>query len=373
MTEKVAIVILTFARWRTGSHRYHNDALLAVACVADYNEHMKKLFLLLALACAPLSVFSVSLSDFHLSVEPLFGMKYGELDEYVFLKECSYASDKLSELNWEIKPLLYTGAQVSGSYRAWELSLKGTVALPGKTGSMYDSDWLNIQYTDAALASYQTNYSESDNYLNSNYTWALVAGYRFWLTPHFSLKSFFAFDYEYIDFTGTGGKYWYGNTIGFDSPQRYGPYNDYRDSENCTTGTLSGDVIGYKRESSCLWLGGEALALFPHGLSGRLGFQLSPYIYTVSIDDHYMKGTEYADVCSGYFSALKLYATVDYAFTQQISLSLFGSYLFYFQPLRGNDYFKTIGSSSYTKSDDADGGASAHYADVSLSVKYTFF
>ena len=36
--------------------------------------------------------------DFFLDVEPLFGLKNGLVDEYVFLKNSAYSSDKLSEL-----------------------------------------------------------------------------------------------------------------------------------------------------------------------------------------------------------------------------------------------------------------------------------
>lgn len=48
--------------------------------------------------------FSILIAhDFHFSLEPKIGMKRGQINEFVFLKNSFYDDDKLSELNWEIK------------------------------------------------------------------------------------------------------------------------------------------------------------------------------------------------------------------------------------------------------------------------------
>ena len=176
-----------------------------------------------------------------------------------------------------------------------------------------------------------------------------------------------------MSFDGKGAEGWYGKSIG-------SYVAAYTDADNRTEISESSDVtvISYKRESNIAWLGVEGTVSFPFGLDVTLGSQLSPFIYTVSIDDHYYNtgagtGTEYADVCYGYFSALKLYSSVSYAFTRHIALCLYGSYLFYFQPLRGDDYSKKLSADSYTKSSTSDGGANIWEFDTGLSVKYTFF
>ncbi|MCR5723507.1 MAG: omptin family outer membrane protease [Treponema sp.] len=317
--------------------------------------------------------------DWHLSVEPLFGMRYGETDEYVFLKECSYASDKLSELNWEYKPVWYAGARVNGGWKSLKVSASATVSFPGKTGSMYDSDWLNSQEPGLEDFQYKTNYTESDCYLTSAWSWGVNGGYAFTPLPFLSITPFTAFDYEYIAFEGKGLSGWYGNSIN-------NALAAYTDTENRTYKYIDYDTttIDYKRETYIVWLGTEfsftpherLSFLLPAHLTFTIGEQIAPFIYTVSIDRHYQnstRGTEYADVCYGYFSAAKLYSSLALELSSKLSVSLYGSWFFYFNPLRGNNFSKTIGDDFYSKQSNVNGGASAWTAEAGLSVKYSFF
>ena len=130
---------------------------------------MKKYLFMLAIVFFSASLFAFSFPDpdaidWNLSVEPLFGCKIGELGEYVYQQNCRYSDNKLSELNWDIKPAVYLGAKIAGGWKGIGLSTYVTGAIPKRSGIVMDSDWLNKQYANAENYLYKTNYSESDNY-----------------------------------------------------------------------------------------------------------------------------------------------------------------------------------------------------------------
>ena len=78
---------------------------------------MKRFFLFAAFLFFSFAAFAVDLKDFSLYVEPLCGMKWGQINEYVFYNNSYFSRDKLSELNWEIKPEKYLGAKISGGWK----------------------------------------------------------------------------------------------------------------------------------------------------------------------------------------------------------------------------------------------------------------
>ena len=330
---------------------------------------MKRLFIALAAAVFFLPCAAKAhATNWHLAVEPLFGMKWGQIDEYVFLKDSDYSNDKLSELNWEIKPLFYLGVRVSGGWRGIEVSTSFTGAIPARTGITYDSDWQNIRYKNTGDYQYKTNYSESDNELDSNITWSINGGYTFAPVSFFSIKPFVGFDYDHIAFTAYDGNYWYGASA---SNHLYA-YDD-TEAEHRETGTFSGKVLGYERQSYFVWLGLSMAFFFPYNLSCTLGAQVAPYLYTFSTDTHYLtNSTEYVDIVEGYFSAFKAFSSIRYACTNRFSVCINGEF-FYMKILRGDDYTKTANASSYTLSTYVDGGAGASFFDLAVSCKFRIF
>ena len=182
---------------------------------------MKKLLLSLALAFFSFPIFSVSLKDFSLSVEPLFGMKWGQIDEYVLAKESNFSDDKLSELNWEIKPELYVGLKIMGGWKGFFQESYFSAGIPMKSGQMFDSDWLNampyslspsdgVTYANAVSHDYKTCYSEHDNYLEYDFSFGFKGGYEFKIFDIFKIKPSIAFEYQNIRFSGKDGEGWYG-------------------------------------------------------------------------------------------------------------------------------------------------------------------
>lgn len=311
-------------------------------------------------------------TDWHLAVEPLFGLIYGQMDEYVFLKNSAHPSDKLSELNWEIKPAAYLGACVSGGCKAFTASVYLTSALPSQTGSMSDSDWKNLMYTNADTALYKTNFSESETELSSFYTWGISAAYTCKPVSFFSITPEIGFKSNYFKFTADNATYCYGNTIGLTQCLNAGPWYDTSDTANCSTGEFSGKLISYERISYMAWLG-VSIALQLPRLTCSLGALASPFCYSYATDKHYKTNFEYADVASKTFAAYKLTSSISYTFSKHIALSVHGDYFFYFQPMRTDTYAAVIGSSTYETMSDEEGGIGGHYLDAGISLKYTFF
>ena len=333
---------------------------------------MKKIFGAILYIFAASMVFALpdpEEIDWNLSIEPLFGAKIGELGEFVHLRDCVYSDNKLSELNWEYKPIFYLGAQVAGGWKGVGISTYITVGLPKQCGVTKDSDWQNILISNAAACQYKTNYSESDNYLDSSWSWGVKGGYTFKPWHFFEITPYAAFDIDYKGFTAKDGSYWYGKSITKDGVSVYAPYDD--DSNN-STDTFSGAVIGYNRYTYLVWLGTQVQFNLPYNIGIQAGFQIAPYMYSDSRDSHLLTKRQYADIVSDSFTAYKATLAVSYAFTNHIVLSASGSF-FYAKKLLGDNYSTQPNGSTFKKSSAVWGGASEYYFDVGFSLRYIFF
>ena len=176
------------------------------------HNSMKKIIFSLAFAFFSLSAFALNWEDFSLSVEPLFGLKAGQVDEFVFLKDSQASSDTLSELNWEIKPELYYGLKIRGTWKDFFEESYITAGIPLKTGVMTDSDWLNIETEGlpSSVYSYKTCFTEHDNELAYDIQFGFKGGYDFSVLPWLHILPAIAFDYANFKFNGKNGSGLYG-------------------------------------------------------------------------------------------------------------------------------------------------------------------
>lgn len=340
---------------------------------------MKKV-LPLVLAIPFFSIFAsvyataeIKKTDFSLSVEPMIGVKNGQVNEYVFLKEPIYDCDKLSELNWEIKNEFYSGLKLNGSYKNVFLEAGFTAGFPMKCGTMKDSDWLNndpTQVTETSGHDYKTNYSESHNYIDYDISASLKTGYSFKLPElkkiSTKISPFFEFEYQLFKFTAKNGTGWYGNKTD-------GYYAAWNDEENRSIKYFSGDVISYKRQNFIFWLGGSIAFNLPKDFSVGAGFKFSPFVYSESIDCHHLRGLYFLDIVSDFCSLFNYNFNTEYKIDSQKSICLNADYL-YMKTLRGKSY--SSDSQKWSKDNelkDSEGGADQHCFNISLSFKYKFF
>lgn len=313
-----------------------------------------------------LPAFPAKSGDFVFFAEPILGIRNGQVDEYVFLKKCAYDSDKFSELNWKIKNEFYGGIRTGFEWGNFfsEFSVSGM--LFSKKGLMADSDWMNAALANAEDYQYKTNYSESDNFLSSDYSAGAKIGCTFWLFENdfasLSIKPFAGFTFSAIAFDAKNGTAWYGNYIG----TYQAPYND---SENSTTIDFSGmNVISYKRKSYIAWLGFDFAAELSEKFIARAGFSFSPYLYAESIDTHHQRSLMFGDKTPGCFGAFDWRLSAEYILSGRFSV-LLGAEFFFMRVLRGDSYNKSVSSSEYKLDSTSEGGASSHFLDIALSCK----
>lgn len=312
-------------------------------------------------------------TDFSLSVEPLIGVKNGQVNEYVFLKESNYDCDKLSELNWEIKNEFYSGLKLNGGYKNVFLEAGFTAGFPLECGTMKDSDWLNNNSSEVTKTSghdYKTNYSESDNYIDYDISASLKTGYSFKLPElkkiSTKISPFFEFEYQLFKFTAKNGTAWYGN-------ETDGYYAAWNDEKNREILYFSGDVISYKRQNFIFWLGGSIAFNLPKDFSVGAGFKFSPFVYSESIDCHHLRGLYFLDIVSDFCNLFNYNFNTEYKIDSKKSICLNADYL-YMKTLRGKSY--SSDSQKWSKDNelkDSEGGADQHCFNISLSFKYNFF
>lgn len=106
----------------------------------------------------------------HITLAPFTEVHIGEAHEFV------YYNDKiLSELVWDMKPMSFLGLAAKAS---WDQSLQLTAeisgALPLVTGSMEDSDWLNLLSNGNTE---KTTFSHHEAALKFAFRWSAEAGW----------------------------------------------------------------------------------------------------------------------------------------------------------------------------------------------------
>lgn len=329
-------------------------------------------FLFFSIFASVYATAEIKKTDFSLSVELLLGVKNGQVNEYVFLKESNYDCDKLSELNWEIKNEFYSGLKLNGGYKNVFLEAGFTAGFPLECGTMKDSDWLNNEssVTETSSHDYKTNYSESDNYIDYDISASLKTGYSFKLPElkkiSTKISPFFEFEYQLFKFTAKNGTAWYGN-------ETDGYYAAWNDEKKRSIKYFSGDVISYKRQNFIFWLGGSIAFNLPKDFSVGAGFKFSPFVYSESIDCHHLRGLYFLDIVSDFCSLFNYNFNTEYKIDSKKSICLNADYL-YMKTLRGKSY--SSDSQKWSKDNelkDSEGGADQHCFNISLSFKYNFF
>lgn len=261
---------------------------------------MKK-FLLSAILLFSLSAL-FAWENFTFSITPKAGVMYGQIDEYVFSKISKASQDKMSELNWDIKPAVTIGAEIDATAGKW-FYFGGNLrtAFQGKTGSMIDRDWRNIDYDKNNIALLNsgtsqtalTNYSSHDNYLSDYYAFSGKIGLNIPSVPKTNLRLLLMGKYEHIKFDGKNGGGKDGYTIGPSGISSgvvddYGPYFDIGCGKTRPKDFSDvGKVISYEQFKSYFYIGFDAdTTAVPHVyLKGA--FYWSPSFTVNAYDTHW--------------------------------------------------------------------------------------
>ena len=320
---------------------------------------MKIRIALAALFCA----FSAYAGDWQVDIAPSFGLKSGQLGEYVFLSDCSYSDDTLSYLQWNYKNP-YIALKTDFAYK--RLSLENSVYYGWGIfrGEMTDSDWQNVMYSNLSASQYKTNYSESDNFTKRDVGVSTKLSFAFLPLEFLKIKPFAAVDFSYMRFTARGGDYSYG--------KQYGNFfYAYDDDEHNYTGAFSGDVLYYRRWSLWTWLGAGIEAA---GERLRSGFDLalSPYYFAADVDTHCLTGMRYVDMAEEAFAAWKIAYFIEAAVTKRSAIGFQISYLDT-DVLRGKTYHKSISGGKYEQDSTSECGIDERSLNLSLYYRLRIF
>jgi plasminogen activator len=208
------------------------------------------------------------------------GLMYGTAYEYVY---DSSNGNTMSELDWDLKPLVSIAADAKAKYGKGELNLSFALGLPLKSGIMTDSDWMN---EGTGYPNVKTNYSESDAIVEHMADLCAALSYAFTLSNAFDLKPSIGFRYMNVKWSAKGGWLQYADESG--SP----PYSSY------TTGPIvpmSGKLSTYEQGYSGFVVGLTAEWRISPQLALAFGAQASPFITATAIDEHLLRDLTFTD------------------------------------------------------------------------------
>ncbi len=333
--------------------------------------------LLLAMALALPAFGESSLGPLTLAAGASVTALRGEARELVY-----YDDELLSELDWDMNPLVLYGGELELSWREGpRFFLSAGAAFPGNTGIMTDRDWLNLQQdgTDGL-----THFSRSDADLLHAYSIRASAGWNFTFpkengperrvifTPSLSFR------YMSWEWAGNDGYLQHADDPG--SPTVAGSPNTYQLWDpSVTKEYISGTAISYLQE---YWLPELVLSLaLPLSERFRFGptLSVSPWVFCNGVDRHYypVAGTDYegSDQWKTYYDQLSggfLFEPgiagslrVTDRFTVKISASQL-----YIGDLRGDTYIQESGDSSVGKVTESSGGGGGAALDA-LTVSFS--
>jgi outer membrane protease len=211
---------------------------------------------------------------------------YGTAYEYVY--EAS-TKNKISELDWDIKPLVSVTSVARARFDTNEFSLSCAAGFPGRTGIVTDSDWLNYSLGDTST---KTCFSESDAIAENMIDLCLSWSYYFNVSPALDIKSFVGYRYINIAWSMKGGWYQYADNINNTNP----PYDSYTTG---TAGTYYGLLTTYEQTYSALVMGLSAKWRMSRYLTAAAGIQAAPVLSATAIDNHVLRGLTFTDTMSG--------------------------------------------------------------------------
>jgi outer membrane protease len=287
--------------------------------------------------------FTIAGTPYRISLAAAYGLLIGQSEEIVY----KYAGkdDMMSQLLWDLKPMLYLGSALSfsrsdplsGLGAALDMSVK--FGLPLKSGSMEDRDWQNPDPKEL------TDFSTHDAYLEgAPLLFDLSGGITIPIKSVVAVKALVSLSYMQFSWAGKDG---------------YGEYmkTDWKRHD------FNGTVITYDQA----WLiFSPGIGLFwplSRDLSLDFRFFISPWIYAGDEDNHVERNIQFNDYMQG---GLYLEPILDIAFTPNhfFSLILHGSW----RHIAGTRGDTSINGSSTLYKDEAGAGFSAF--DLGLSCKF---
>ncbi|MDR1107632.1 MAG: omptin family outer membrane protease [Spirochaetaceae bacterium] len=284
------------------------------------------------------------------------GVLFGQSEEIVYYD--AKTSNKISQLLWDIKPLVYAGVDFRyNRFRpetSWGLftDFSFKIGLPGKTGIMEDRDWTG-QYTatGAHIPDWLTHYSVHDNTTENAFLGDAAVGLFFKIFGRFLVITYLSYDFMYFSWRASGGSFLY--------PEKDGGHKYY---------TQPIDVITYQQIWHIVSPGVAFYGAFNRYFTGEIALKASPFIWCITEDNHILRSLIITDILDlGLFiepQVLFSFIPADF-----LTLSLAVSYR-HISLVRGDSIYKEAGVSPIAYKNLAGVGYSVF--DAGIVAKFSF-
>jgi outer membrane protease len=312
---------------------------------------------------APLKAEEAEMRLVSFSVENTVGFFYGQGEEIVY-KDTN--GTYLSELLWDMKPLLYFGAALSVKVQipSWPIGFYATpsvkIGVAGRSGFIEDRDWMDPGHNDL------THYSKHDSYIYDSWFFDGDIGVSIPLRPGETLNptfSFFGrFSYMELKWISRNGYIQYGANYNRPGP----PYAVWNDSFPKIE--ITGPGIQYSQ----FWIliSPGIAADFP--LSGfftlNCSFTITPLIWAAAEDLHLITNTQFLDYPRGGL-ALEPEIQALFFLNRRCSLSLRASWR-YITNSTGDSWKRSLYGETYERTGTV--GAGFHALDTGISFQVYF-
>lgn len=304
--------------------------------------------------------------EYHLSFEPYLDCLWGVQEEYVLNDKYNDGIESL--LEWQEKPLWLYGYRASFSVDGFGARFLMASAVPRECGTMYDSDWLDHP------SSFKTNYSESDNNLDSYFQAELQLSYKFALGSYITLGPTAELGYRSIKFTAENLDWRYWGEQQNDAAETFYWYPEGLKTGSKVYGKHS--VIDYRKNTFYTFIGFSLGATIQERFHMELCGAISPYSSSESVDNHFLNnygiGTDYKDIVNSVFKTFKgdFTASVDCNDTFTVCFNMGGLYS---RLASGKSYQKSRGGGSYELNRKFESGMAEHSFHLGLGLKIYIF
>jgi outer membrane protease len=305
----------------------------------------------------PAAVFSAPAfpAGYTVSLELDTGLLYGHAEESVYAPD---GSRELARLDWDMKPLFYTGARLDFSRidplerTGFFVSLSVKFGIPAVTGVMEDRDW-NYQ-------GLLTDFSRHDNSTEGALLFDGSIGLSLPFRSLMVFNVYGAFSWMRFSWAGRDG---YGQYL------KDAGYNPAVPLHSLPKTPYAGTVITYTQDWMLLYPGVSVLLPLSPFFFLRLSFQGSPFVFCAARDSHITTNAEFRDrVLWGLY--LEPGAELGFTFYRRCSLSLSVSYRMT-EGDRGTTWQRPAGygqNAAFVELNEQS-GAAVHVLDAGLSFK----
>ena len=234
-------------------------------------------FFLAPLNAQALAAAQTAPGRFSFTISPLAGFLYGHAQEIVY--KYSGRDQYLSELLWDLKPLIYFGLAADFG-PSDPFQRHGFIATSSfkfgirrRSGILEDRDWLNDQHN------LVTHYSRHDVYSRNAILADLSAGYSWRLTDFLALRAFAEFSFMHFSWSGEDGYTQY--------PPSTPPFPPW--DSTLPKRYLYGEVILYTQNWFIFAPGFSLKGRINSRFSLEGNFSYTPLIYCAARDDHLLR------------------------------------------------------------------------------------